>query len=69
MCRFRIKIYKCYLPQVEGVGGTWAPKVLDRSLVDHVEVVTDQESFLMARELGRREGLLCGDLKIFFYYH
>lgn len=46
--------------QVEGVGGTWVPMVLDASLVDHVEVVTDQESFLTARELSRKEGLLCG---------
>ncbi|CAB3245782.1 unnamed protein product [Arctia plantaginis] len=45
---------------VEGVGGTWAPEVLDRSIVDHVEVITDQESFLTARELARKEGLLCG---------
>ncbi|XP_075983100.1 cystathionine beta-synthase-like [Anticarsia gemmatalis] len=45
---------------VEGVGGTWVPMVLDTSLIDHVEVVNDQESFLMARELVRHEGLLCG---------
>ncbi|KAJ8714044.1 hypothetical protein PYW08_007664 [Mythimna loreyi] len=45
---------------VEGIGGTWAPIVLDKSVVDHVEVVTDQEAFLMARELSRKEGLLCG---------
>ncbi|KAF9413121.1 hypothetical protein HW555_008563 [Spodoptera exigua] len=45
---------------VEGIGGSEAPIILDKSLVDHVEVVTDKESFLMARELSKKEGLLCG---------
>ncbi|XP_035449125.2 cysteine synthase [Spodoptera frugiperda] len=45
---------------VEGIGGSDAPIVLDTSLVDHIEVVTDKESFLMARELSKKEGLLCG---------
>ncbi|XP_026743335.1 uncharacterized protein LOC113505017 [Trichoplusia ni] len=45
---------------VEGIGGTWVPIVLDKTLVDHVEVVTDQEAFLMSRELAKKEGMLCG---------
>ncbi|PZC80883.1 hypothetical protein B5X24_HaOG213870 [Helicoverpa armigera] len=45
---------------VEGIGGVTIPISLDTSVVDHYEVVTDQEAFLMARELAKKEGLLCG---------
>uniref|UniRef100_A0A2A4J585 CBS domain-containing protein n=1 Tax=Heliothis virescens TaxID=7102 RepID=A0A2A4J585_HELVI len=45
---------------VEGIGGVDIPIALDTSVVDHFEVVTDQEAFLMARELSKKEGLLCG---------
>ncbi|CAH2983408.1 unnamed protein product [Chilo suppressalis] len=46
---------------VEGVtGSSKAPIVLDKSIVDAYEVITDEESFLMARELCKKEGLLCG---------
>ncbi|CAB3249191.1 unnamed protein product [Arctia plantaginis] len=45
---------------VEGIGGHGNLIVLDRSIVDHFEDVTDQESFLMARELAKEEGILCG---------
>lgn len=45
---------------VEGIGGSTVPIVLDKSVVDDFEVVTDEESFLMAREVIQKEGLLCG---------
>ncbi|XP_075983128.1 cystathionine beta-synthase-like isoform X2 [Anticarsia gemmatalis] len=47
---------------VEGVGAHDQREliVMDPSVVDHVEVINDQESFLMARELAKTEGLLCG---------
>jgi len=43
-----------------GIGEGFVPSVLDRSLIDRVEVVTDEEAYAMARELARREGLLVG---------
>lgn len=46
--------------KVEGIGGSTVPIVLDKSVVDDFEVVTDEESFLMAREVIQKEGLLCG---------
>lgn len=38
------------------------PIVLDKSIADGFEIVTDEEAFLMAREVCRKEGLLCGML-------
>ncbi|HPF15393.1 MAG TPA: cystathionine beta-synthase [Planctomycetota bacterium] len=46
--------------KVEGIGYDFIPEVLDRSLVDRWVKTEDRESFLTARQLIRREGLLCG---------
>ena len=46
--------------EVEGIGYDFIPKVLDRSLVDEWVKTKDKESFLWARELIAKEGLLCG---------
>jgi cysteine synthase len=45
---------------VEGIGGSEAPAVLDLSVIDDAERITDQESFAMAVRLLREEGLLVG---------
>ena len=46
--------------KVEGIGYDFVPDVLDRSVVDEWVKTEDRESFLLARRLIRREGLLCG---------
>ncbi|MBI4821476.1 MAG: cystathionine beta-synthase [Deltaproteobacteria bacterium] len=46
--------------KVEGIGYDFIPEVLDLSLVDEWVKTEDRESFLTARKLIRREGLLCG---------
>lgn len=46
--------------QVEGIGGSEPPAVLDLSVIDSAERVSDEESFAMARRLIREEGLLVG---------
>jgi cystathionine beta-synthase len=50
-----IKSYK-----VEGIGYDFIPDVLDRSLVDRWVKTNDADSFRVARQLIRQEGLLCG---------
>ncbi len=45
---------------VEGIGGSEPPAVLDLSVIDAAERVTDEESFAMTLQLIRKEGLLVG---------
>ncbi|MBK8977289.1 MAG: cystathionine beta-synthase [Planctomycetes bacterium] len=46
--------------KVEGIGYDFIPDVLDRSLVDRWIKTNDRDSFRVARQLIRQEGLLCG---------
>ncbi|HEX8953992.1 MAG TPA: cysteine synthase family protein [Polyangia bacterium] len=45
---------------VEGIGSAQPPAILDRSVIDAAESVTDADSFAMARRLIREESLLVG---------
>jgi cystathionine beta-synthase len=46
--------------KVEGIGYDFIPNVLDRGMVDEWVKTNDRQSFLLARQLIREEGLLCG---------
>ncbi len=46
--------------KIQGIGAGFVPKNLDLSMVDRMELVTNEESIEMARRLAREEGLLCG---------
>jgi len=46
--------------QVEGIGYDFIPRVLKRQFVDKWVKSKDKDSFLMAREMISKEGLLCG---------
>ncbi len=46
--------------RIQGIGAGFVPKVLDRSVIDEVITVTDEEAAETARTLARTEGLLVG---------
>jgi cysteine synthase A len=46
--------------KIQGIGAGFLPDVLDLSLVDRVETVSNDESISFARRLAREEGLLSG---------
>ena len=45
---------------LQGIGANFVPTNLDRSLVDDIITVTEDEAYAAARELGRKEGMLVG---------
>jgi len=46
--------------KIQGIGAGFIPKVLDLSLLDRIEHVTDEEAFETARRLAKEEGIICG---------
>ena len=46
--------------KIQGIGAGFVPDVLDLSLVDAVETVTNEDAVLFARRLAREEGILAG---------
>ncbi len=46
--------------KIQGIGAGFVPDVLDLSLVDVIEQVTNEEAVAFARRLAREEGILCG---------
>jgi len=46
--------------KIQGIGAGFVPEVLDRSVVDEIVTVTNEDAFETARQLAKVEGLLCG---------
>lgn len=48
------------LHKIQGLGGGFIPKNLDTSLLNGVELVTNEDAFDWARRIAKEEGILCG---------
>ena len=46
--------------KIQGIGAGFIPETLDLSVVDRVELATNEEAFEMARRLSKEEGILAG---------
>ncbi len=46
--------------RIQGIGAGFIPDTLDLSVVDRVELISDDEAIDMARRLPKEEGILCG---------
>lgn len=46
--------------KIQGIGAGFVPEVLDLSIIDAVETVTNEEAILYAQRLAREEGILSG---------
>ncbi|MFM8498221.1 MAG: pyridoxal-phosphate dependent enzyme, partial [Planctomycetia bacterium] len=46
--------------KIQGIGAGFVPDVLDRSLIDEILTVTNDEAIAIARRLAKEEGILCG---------
>ena len=46
--------------KIQGIGAGFVPSVLDRSVIDEVLTVTDDEAVQMSRRLMLEEGISCG---------
>jgi cysteine synthase len=46
--------------RIQGIGAGFVPEVLDRSVVDEVRTVSDQQAFDTMKQLAAREGILSG---------
>jgi cysteine synthase len=46
--------------KIQGIGANFIPDILDLSIIDRVEKVTDEEAMDYARRLARQEGILSG---------
>jgi len=46
--------------KIQGIGAGFVPQVLNRSIVDKVMTVTDEDAYQTAKQLAKKEGLLVG---------
>ena len=46
--------------KIQGIGAGFIPKVLNRTIIDRVMTVTDDEAYQTAKQLSKKEGLLVG---------
>ncbi|MFA9395757.1 MAG: cysteine synthase A [Halodesulfovibrio sp.] len=45
---------------IQGIGAGFIPEILDRSVIDEIIRVTNEDALVMARRLMKEEGIMCG---------
>ena len=45
---------------LQGIGANFVPDTLDRSVIDRIVTVTEEDAYAAGRALAAREGVLCG---------
>lgn len=46
--------------KIQGIGAGFVPEVLNTAIIDEVITVTNEDAMDIARQLARRDGILCG---------
>lgn len=46
--------------KIQGIGAGFVPQVLNREVLDRIELVSDNDAYRMAQRLCREEGIFCG---------
>ncbi|MDD3030151.1 MAG: cysteine synthase A [Alphaproteobacteria bacterium] len=46
--------------KIQGIGANFVPSILDRSILDEIMDIGDDESLVFARRLARQEGIMAG---------
>ena len=46
--------------KIQGIGAGFVPKVLNKTILDEIIKVANDDAFVMARRLAKEEGILCG---------
>jgi len=45
---------------LQGIGANFVPEILDKSVIDEIICVSDEDAYETARLLGKKEGVMCG---------
>lgn len=45
---------------LQGIGANFIPSLLDRTLIDEIITVTEEDAYAAGRSLAKNEGILCG---------
>jgi cysteine synthase A len=45
---------------IQGIGAGFIPQILNRAIIDEVIAIADEDALETAREVAKREGILCG---------
>ena len=46
--------------KIQGIGAGFVPDILDRSIIDDIVTVTNEDAFATSRRVAKTEGILCG---------